>query len=273
MQIHVVDEAVVEELVLDSRRAFPRCVVDVRLLWGVLVREVSLVSSLHLHVLRNLVLVVEFHLPAAVVDVLRAVLVVVSVHVVALPNRRVAVEVVAVRLPAAEVDGEVEQVALAERVAVVELRVEHIHVAARACESVHEIVAESVSHGGVSVRCEALRLAFALHKHSAQAQVVLLRGVQRQSGACEEVVAPAVVVRLVALVVGVGGLRALGVACALAVAVAYVGICVQETAVVVDVETAVGAALSVGTCLKRTVVARLAVFLQHDVDDAGRAFS
>ena len=203
VQIHVIDEAVVEELVLGSRRAFPRCVVDVRLLRGVLVREVSLVSSLHLHVLCNLVLVVELHLPAAVVDVLRAVLVVVSVNVVALPHRRVAVEVVAVRLPATVVDGEVEEVAVGERVAVVELRIEHIHVVARACEAVHAVVGESVSHGGVLVRCEALRLVFALHQHSAQAEVVILRSVERQSGACEEVVAPAVVVRLVALVVSV----------------------------------------------------------------------
>ena len=48
---------------------------------------------------------------------------------------------------------------------------------------------------------------------------------------------------------------------------------VDDGRVVVDVETRVGAAHRVGARLQRTVISRLEVFLEHDVDDARRALS
>ena len=112
-----------------------------------------------------------------------------------------------------------------------------------------------------------------VHEHAAEAEVVLCRSVQRHTGTCEEVVATLFAVAIVCLVVRIAGLLALHVSGIGTMAVAEVYIRVNQSAVVVDVEACVGTAASVATCLHRAVIASLAVFLEHNVDDTSRTFS
>ena len=96
---------------------------------------------------------------------------------------------------------------------------------------------------------------------------------ERHAGTCEEIVAPAVVVGTIVLIVCGRSLMALGTSRIGAVAIADVGISVDERTAVVDVEAGVGSASGVAASLQRTIIARLTVLLEHDVDDAHRSFS
>ena len=174
--------------------------------------------------------------------------------------------------------------------AIVELGVEHVHVAARAIQSRHgafglqsgEVIAVEGSgiesfatiEGTVVIGCETPAVAATLHHHPREREVVLLRGMQGDACAAEEVVAA--VRGLATIPLELLRLReqllAFAVALVLTMAVADVGIAVPARRVVVDVEAGVGSATGVGTCLHGTIIAGLQVLLQHDVDDTRRAF-
>ena len=77
MQVHVVDKSVEIFLILNTVGSVPAAVVDIRLLRAVLVREIALISSLNLHAVGYLILVVELQFPAVVVHEHRAILVII----------------------------------------------------------------------------------------------------------------------------------------------------------------------------------------------------
>ena len=157
--------------------------------------------------------------------------------------------------------------------AVRKLAVIHSHATLSSAETIHAIVVQAIAYGCIIIRCEAVGAALAIHKHSAERQLVLLRGVERHAGTCEEIVAPVVVVGTIVLIIGGRSLMALGTSRIGAVAIADVGISVDERTAVVDVKAGVGTASGVAASLQRTIIARLTVFLEHDVDDAHRSFS
>ena len=134
---------------------------------------------------------------------------------------------------------------------------------------------EQRADSSVLIRCKAAVLVVAERKHTAERDVVFLCGVQCYACTCEKVVALSVVVGFVSLVsvcVDVV-LLAPRAAFSLAMMIAYIGVSVDERAVVVNVERCVGSAACVGTCLNAAIIARLAVFLQYDIDDTCRPFS
>ena len=257
-------------------------------------REASLIACLQLEVFRDGVLVVELHFPRPVVHVHGTALIVVlcglrwSCGVV---DSGVLIEVVVVGLPSVEVDDEVQIVAIGEGVAVVEFAVEHVHVATRTRLASHHGVGlqrrevEAVESLGreplgaveraVVVGCESVVLVPAFHEHAREREVILLGGVKGYAGTAEEVVAAVGVHASVPLILICLGeqLFALAASLAFAVSKANVGIGIDERRIVVDVETGVRTAARVRAHLHRAIITWLQVFLEHNVDDAGRAFS
>ena len=103
-------------------------------------------------------------------------------------------------------------------------------------------------------------------------------GVEGQTGTTEETTTVVVVLSLRELIVAQRAVSILIVllahvaAIAATAAIAQIGIGIEQTARIVDVTAGVPAFLIVGTRLYGAVVACLTVTLQHDVDDARRAF-
>ena len=104
-----------------------------------------------------------------------------------------------------EIDNEVQVVSVGEGVSVVELRVEHLHIASRAVETCHRAIggeggeviavegagieAFATVEGTIVVGREAAVVVVSFHHHARQREVVLLRGMQGDAGTTEEVVA------------------------------------------------------------------------------------
>ena len=157
---------------------------------------------------------------------------------------------------------------------VVELAMCHAHIAPSVCAAVHEIGVFGRANGAVVIGSVVVALSATQHRHAAKGEVVFLRGVPGDTSPCEEVVAH-IVVGLPVLLILIGFqvfLSAVGTApVVVAVSETDVEIGIDGTTVVVDVETGVGSTPCIGTGLHRAVIARLAFFLEHDVDDAGTA--
>ena len=187
----------------------------------------------------------------------------------------VLVEGIVVRLPSVQTHHEVQIMSVGERVAVVQFAIHHIHVTRTCVATRHQSRVICRPNGSIVVGRGAPVLVAALHHHARQREVVLLRDVEGDACTTEEVVAHVGALRLIPLVLVCLQifLFALGASFIFAMAETNVQISVDDGRVVVDVETCVGTALRVGTCLQRTVVARLEVFLQHDVDNSSRTFS
>ena len=69
--------------------------------------------------------------------------------------------------------------------AVRELAVIHSHATLSSAETIHAIVVQAIAYGCIIIRCKTVAAALAVHKHSAERQLVLLRGVERHAGTCE----------------------------------------------------------------------------------------
>ena len=239
-------------------------------------REVALISSLHLHAVVYLILVVELHFPAVVVHVHRAVLVIILRGTfLAVVHGGVLIEVVVVSFPLVGVYGEVYEMLVREVVAVVQFSVEHPHVVLAARSSEHHPRVRPVAHGSVAVRYVASVLSAAEHHHSVERDVVLVCGVPRDAGACEQVVAHVLARTPVTLVLARVGehLVALRASVVGAVTVADVGVCVEFGAVIVYIEARVCSSARASARLQRAVIARLAVLLEHNVYYTSRSLS
>ena len=200
VQVHVVDETVVEGAVFAGVESVPT-LVGPRLLRRVLLGEVALISCLYLGVLADGVLIVELHRPAAVVDVHGAILVVIHRrHIACDIVGRVLIYIVVVALPLAQSHHKVQIVLVGEVVAVVELSVEHIHVAYARCTSGHDAVGGAAACSAILVGRERPVLVASVHNHTTQRDVVFLGGVPRDTRTREDAVAHAVVVGGIALI-------------------------------------------------------------------------
>ena len=106
--------------------------VDIALLRRVLLREVALIASLQLHVLRYLILIVELHLPPAVVDVGRAKLIILSrqrfvgIAIGVIICRRITVDIIVVGLPSVVIDRQIEEMLVREIMPVGEFSIVHV---------------------------------------------------------------------------------------------------------------------------------------------------
>ena len=162
-----------------------------------------------------------------------------------------------------------------EVVAIVQFTVPHVHASSGIGIAIHGARILGSPYRTVVIGSHVVAAASTVHRHSRQRQVVFLRSMPSQSGTREDAVAH---IRVAGAVVLVGvrvqeRLVAHGAALAVAVAIAHVDEGIPLAAVVVEVETCLSALARVGASLHRTIVASLAVFLQHDVDDACRPFS
>ena len=117
-----------------------------------------------------------------------------------------------------------------------------------------------------------------MHGHARDRQVVVAGEVEGESGTGKESAAVVVVLAVAQLIVAQRSVGILVVllaqvaAAAPALAVAHVGKGIDYFRGVVDVAAHVPSYVIVDAGLHRSVVASLAVALQHDVDDAGCAF-
>ena len=276
VQVHVVDKPVIISAVLHHVVAIPRTAVKEALLRRILVRETAVISRLQLKSVSNRILIVEFHLPCVTVHAHRAVLIRIirRQRRIVIIHRRVLIIVVIVALPLVIAHDKIDEMPVGEAVAVVELAVEHIHAEASRIAAEHHIVVRRRADGTIMIRGLGQTVMPSLHHHTAERQVILLGGVPGQSGAREKVVSP--VVRLAVIVLVCVRMRiSLSAQCptlAGTVAVAHVHVCVESRTVIIYIEARVRSSHSVGRSLYRTVIACLAVFLQHDIDNAGRAF-
>ena len=188
-------------------------------------REASVVASLQLQVVGDGVLVVEFHLPAAVVDVHWTILIAVLRFLRRLVvGGGVTIPVVVVRLPAVEADVEFQEVCRRELMTVVQFCVQHVHAVTAHAVTEHHVGILRCSHRTIMIRCGAGVVAATIHKHSAQRDVVFLGGMQGDSSTAEKVVALSFVLAVVVLVGISKGieLSALAAALVVAVTVAYI---------------------------------------------------
>ena len=158
---------------------------------------------------------------------------------------------------------------------VAQFTVVHLVLAVPAGAAGHHVVVVVVADGTIIIRCGILVLAIAQHGHAAQGDVVLLGQVPRQSGTGEEPAAAVGILAVVALIlVGLQiFLLTLRAATATPCTIADVTVSLQHAARIVHVGARIPTATGVDTSTQRTIVARLAVTLQDDVDDACRAFS
>ena len=157
-------------------------------------------------------------------------------------------------------------------VVVVHLGMEEMIVATRACQSVHHFgVCRSTNHTIVIQR--AVRaVAAAYHAHSAQREVVLLCCMPCHAGTHEDVVALVAVLRVIVLVFVGLQIVLLAPSSALMIAamtVSHVSVSIELRTRIVDVSAGIGTAVGVSSHLQRAVISRLAVFLQHDINNAG----
>ena len=239
-------------------------------------REASVVACPYLEVFVDRVLVVEFHLGVAVADVHGKVL-----HGLAPVGSfcseifvSIVIVVVIIHVPAACRQSQVKEVAVGEVVAVRQLAVHHAHVAVGTGVACHD-ARVALSDDTIMIRRMAIVLMPPEHEHAAGTEVVLLRQVEGQSGTGEEVVTILAVLALVGLILVSLQILLFAQTSALvvlAVAIADIGVSIEEARRIVDVGTGVGAAVAVGTGLQRSIVASAAVAFQHDVDDACRPF-
>ena len=158
--------------------------------------------------------------------------------------------------------------------AVVELTMRHAHVSPTLVAAEHELGVGIRVQEAIVVGCEAEALASTKHRHAPDGEVVVRRGMPGHTTPREEVVALVVLRAAIGLVLVGVEVFLVTVAPApvvLAVAVTDVEIGIEERTVVIDVETGVGTAPRVATRLNGAIVARLALLLEHDVDDAGTA--
>ena len=161
-----------------------------------------------------------------------------------------------------------------EIMTIVKFAIIHIHIPIAPRVAGHQF---SIAHtrGAIVIRRVAPALLLAFHQHSAQREVIVFGGMQRHTGTREQIVAHTVVALIVILIFA--GLQILLFTLATArigtMTEAHVQIGIEQRTVVIDIKASVATATGVGTHLHRTVITRLTVFLQHDVDDTGRTFS
>ena len=156
---------------------------------------------------------------------------------------------------------------------VANLAVVHVGIALARIQTVHHIRVVSRPDRTIVIRRATLVVVAALHGHAREGYIVLRGHVPGQSDAGKEV--PSAVVALTLVVLVFVGLQVFlftdTAAAALALAEAEVGKGVEHPARVVEVAACVPAAGIVGADAQRTIIARLTVALQHDVDDTCRS--
>ena len=166
VEVHLIYEPVVEGFVLYLACAFPRVGV-ISLLRGILLAEVSVISCLQLQCFSKLVLVVEFHLPRAVADKHRTVLILIcgGVRIIICA---VLIVVLVVSVPVVIAYGEVYPVVLFERVLVAQLSVNHTHIAVAGIPAEHPLVVVGSTPRPVVVECGVVIVMTSQHSHTTQ---------------------------------------------------------------------------------------------------------
>ena len=145
MNLVLVDEAVVVRCVSLCMVSCP-CVVLVQLVRGVLLGERAVVSGFELEVVGYLVLIVEFHLEAAVLSVRRTVLISVFYRMLVVVEicDGVLMDVGILAVPFVSAYCEVDGMGVGEVMAVVEHSVDHIH-RTLACGSAEHFLCRGVN--------------------------------------------------------------------------------------------------------------------------------